>query len=252
MRVRAYQREQAWAPRRVANELAGTIQAADQQRANATLRTAQAQAEQDPEARQRLTREAAEAAALADTLEQHTSTLQDLDDAWTQWYVHTAGTRAAADRAHAELANRHVGAQDDGQRVTAAEWLAAHAETLRAEDEHREITEADLAEDLGEFERAKAHVRPADTIDLREQAAADDAPADQDTVRVPTAEETTDSVRRAERALAEIRARDAADTNAAAEARAEQLTRWHTDDARAVEDEATTYAEPVMERADHV
>ena len=134
MRVRAYQREQAWAPRRVVNELAGTIQAADQHRATATLKTAQADAAQDPAVRERLTLEASEAAALADTLAQHTETLQGLDDAWAHWYAHTAGTRAAADRAHAELSNRHVSGEQDDDRVTAAEWLTTHDDAVRAEE----------------------------------------------------------------------------------------------------------------------
>jgi hypothetical protein len=268
MRVRAYQREQAWAPRRVVNELAGTIQAADQHRATATLKTAQAQAAQDPAVRERLTLEASQAAALADTLAQHTETLQGLDDVWAHWYAHTAGTRAAADRAHAELSNRHVSDQQDDDRVTAAEWLTAHDEAVRIEEAHRDITEADIteaddseaevaeiarADERGEIRRAKQHVHSDDEIDLRERAADEAAPLDQDAVRVPTVQETTESVMRAERALTEIRARDAADAeNAAAESRAEQLSRWHADDTRTAEDAHTAeQAEPVLERADH-
>jgi hypothetical protein len=268
MRVRAYQREQAWAPRRVVNELAGTIQAADQHRATATLKTAQAEAEHDPAVRERLTVEATEAAALADTLAQHTETLEGLDDAWAHWYAHTAGTRAAADRAHAELSNRHVSGEQGDDRVTAAEWLTAHDEAVRVEEAHREITESDVtdaddsetsvsgtarADERGDIRRAKQHVHSDDAIDLRERVADEAAPVDQDAVRVPSAQETTESVRRAERALAEICARDAADAeNSAAESRAEQLSRWHAEDTRTAEDAHTAeQAEPVLERADH-
>jgi len=67
--------------------------------------------------------------------------------------------------------------------------------------------------------------------DLREIAAAEPAPDDEHAVRVPTAEETATSVRRAQRALDEIAERDTADQARAAEdARAEQLARWHADD----------------------
>ena len=62
-------------------------------------------------------------------------------------------------------------------------------------------------------------------------AAAEPAPTQEDTVRVPSAEQTADSVARAQRALAEIRAREAAEEREAAEQqRAEQLSRWHTQD----------------------
>ncbi len=74
MRVRAYEREKAWAPRYVANELAGTRQAAEataRPRRCATPRPSR----RDPSERARLQREAAEAAALADVLEQRAADL---------------------------------------------------------------------------------------------------------------------------------------------------------------------------------
>lgn len=49
-------------------------------------------------------------------------------------------------------------------------------------------------------------------------------------MRVPSADETADSVQRAQRALAEIRTRTAAEEREAAEHRAEQLARWHAQD----------------------
>ena len=48
---------------------------------------------------------------------------------------------------------------------------------------------------------------------------------------MPSADEAADSVARAQRALAEIRARDAAEEREAAEQqRFEQLSRWHAQD----------------------
>ncbi len=63
LRVRAYQREQAWAPRYVANELAATHQAAEQHRTTATLRTAEAATADEQPTRDLLKEEAAQATA---------------------------------------------------------------------------------------------------------------------------------------------------------------------------------------------
>ncbi|MCA1681577.1 MAG: TrwC relaxase, partial [Actinobacteria bacterium] len=240
LRVRAYEREQAWAPRYVANELAGTIQAAEHHRATATLRTAEATATTDPDHRARLQREARESAALADTLQARIAELRTVEDLRGHWLAHTAGTRAAADRATDELSNRRAADERVEQPVTAEEWLAAHHEAMQAEDTHREITDetdlADVAEqparELPAPEHAPdQHLVETGLADLRDIAAAEPAATDEDTVRVPTATETAYAIQRAQRALAEIEARRAADQARDAEqARAEQLARWHTDD----------------------
>lgn len=270
VRVRAWEREQVWAPRRVTNELAGTIQAAEHHRATAELRTAAAQAAADPGERARLHQEAREAAALAATLEADVPRLRQLDDQYYAWRAHTSGTRAGHDRAIAELGSRGESLTGEDHLFTAAELLAADHAARAADDAHREITEHDLADpaderggaegprsdqpgkehqpdetnradeagpatgaDRGdgdrvaadtaagsgraepvgraEADRAKEQVVPRDLLDLRELAAEDPAPADEDTVRVTTAEEMSDSTRRATRALDEMRARNAAD-----------------------------------------
>ncbi len=244
MRVRAYQRELPWAPRRVVNELAATIQAAAHHRQTAEVKTAAAAAASDPTERDRLTREAGDAAALADTLDGQVGPLRELDRRWVGWFAHTAGTRAGADRANTELATRHACDPAADDRVTATEWAAARAEAEHAEDPHREITEHDLTDpdtehpvwigtDRVEVDRAKAHVQPVETIDLRELAADEPAAGDEDTVRVPTAGEAADSTRRAVRALEEIRVRNAADAAREAtdeDAQAARVTYWHTRD----------------------
>ena len=231
MRVRAHDREATWAPRYVGNELAGTHQAAATHRQSAALRAAEATARTNPDERARLQAESAQAAALANTLDGRAAELQGLDDARAQWLAHTAGTRAAAERAKAELAARHADDAEPEQHVTAEEWLASHRDATTEEDRHRAVTEHDVADqheveqpqradDLGE------HVdigRP----DLREIAAAERAPVAEDVVRVPSAAETSDAIERANRALAEMRARDAMDAQEAAEHRAEELGRWH-------------------------
>ena len=59
-------------------------------------------------------------------LDERAAQLAEADDARAHWYAHTAATRAAADRAQLELAERRAARGDDGQtddRVTAAEHL---------------------------------------------------------------------------------------------------------------------------------
>ena len=66
--------------------------------------------------------------------------------------------------------------------------------------------------------------------DVREIAAAEPAPIGEDVVRVPSADETARAIEDANRALIEMQAREAADSQAEEEHRAAELTRWHTDD----------------------
>ncbi|SNR29156.1 conjugative relaxase domain-containing protein, TrwC/TraI family [Haloechinothrix alba] len=304
MRVRAAQREAAWAPRYVGNELAGTIQAADQHRHTASLRSTEAEATSDPERQAQLRQQADEAAALAEALDARTAHLREAEQARGRWLAHTAATRAASDRATAELSARGADADpatDD--HVTAEEWLAAHEAANAIEDPHRHVTgEHELAEVQREREadhhaaiapgpepeqtaaadraaeaepesprdREAVSVEDADadrtggrdTVDspgdldagtaqeaeaatddvaeqqpesarpdLREVAVEEPAPAEDDTVRVPSADDTADSVQRAQRALAEIAQREAAERQREAdEARAAQLAQWHAQD----------------------
>jgi conjugative relaxase-like TrwC/TraI family protein len=275
VRVRAAQREAAWAPRYVNNELAGTLQAADTHRRTAQLRVAEAEAAPDAGARADLERQAAAAAALADTLDQRAAELREVDQARGQWLAHTAATRAVADRATTELAARGIGRDEPDDTVTAEEWLAAHRVSEQAEDPHREITSeaelVDTAEQRVGFEATAEHQPAADAEiaepvdqateeldeidapgpeepqpvtetgvpDVRDDAEAEPAPVSEDDVRVPSADETADSVQRAQRALAEIGARHALEEREAADhQRAEQLVRWHADD-QAVEHAAS-------------
>jgi hypothetical protein len=244
VRVRAYEREEAWAPRYVANELAGTRQAAQRHRQAAALHAEEARAAADPDQRAAASERAGQAAALADLLQTRVSELEAADQARAVWLVHTAETRAAADRAEAELAERGTREGRDEVLVTAEEWLAAQAEAVRAEDPHRTVTdEADLADvraeqaaDLAAVAATSLPLDPeyvveTDVADIRDLAAAEPPQAAEDDVRVPSAEETAVAVERAHRALVEIDQRQAADERRAADqARAEQLARWHTDD----------------------
>jgi conjugative relaxase-like TrwC/TraI family protein len=233
LRVRAYEREKAWAPRYVANELAAIRQTAERHRATAALRTAEAAAAGDAD-RTRLEREGADAAALAEVLDTRAAELELADQARSRWLVHTAATRAMADRASAELNARKAEREAPEPEVTAEEWLAAHAAAMCAEDPHREIT--DEAELVDAHEPARD--RPeAPLQDVREIAAGEPPIADEDVVRVPSGDETAETIRRAQRALREIEEREAADAAREQDERADQLTRWHLED-RAVEQQA--------------
>ena len=295
MRIRAYQREQTWAPPYVANELAGTREAADRHRATATLRTSAAAASTGEAERAQLEQQAAESDALARILEQRAAQLDEADEARGRWYAHTAATRGAADRAQLELAARRAsekraddqmtatdhGSRHDAMRQT-AEAARDHSETaaragaparcrghepddrdradaaersgvneateraetsraadadLRGDDAHRGITDdtefADVASQREADRRAvddRRHPEAAETglRDIREVSAHERRREREDQVRVPSADETADAIRRAHRALAEIHARETADARKAAEeARTDQLARWH-------------------------
>ncbi len=192
VRIRAYDREQTWAPPYVANELAGTRQAADKHRQDAALRRAEAgeatNAGDDATFAQRQ-READEAAALADALDARADDLEQADDARAQWYAHSAETRAAADRARAELSAREAagaGPTDDQPAHTAEEWLAAHDAAVRAEDPHRDITaDHDLA-DIAEARKGdQSAAVPADQVSA-------DKVAETDELRTAAASQGTD------------------------------------------------------------
>jgi len=249
VRVRAHDREATWAPRYVGNELAGTRQAATTHVQTAALRSAEAADATNPVERERLHAEAAQGRALAETLTARAEELQAVDDARARWLAHTAGTRAAAERARAELGARHVDDTEPEQQVTAEHWLAAHHADAVAEDPHRAITDADLHADVDEPRAAVAesdddvsddgrdghevpgrdHVEVPAT-DVREIAAAEPPPVEEDVMRVPSAADTARAIEDANRALVEMRAREATDAQADAEQRATVLTRWHTDD----------------------
>jgi hypothetical protein len=235
IRIRAWEREQQWAPPRVVNELAGTTQAATRHRQTATLRAAEAHAATDPDTRSRLHQEAGDAAALADLLDNQIEQLAEIDEVWALHRAHTAMTRVNADRATAELANRHATNPPTDTPTTGEEWLAHHATAMHTEDPHRDIHEHELTDDTPPVTEIPTddHSPRLETAapDIRDIAATEPERIEDDAVRVPSAEETANNLARAQRALAETRQRQADDQrHAADQARAQQLARWHTDD----------------------
>jgi hypothetical protein len=81
----------------------------------------------------------------------------------------------------------------------------------------------------GDDLHAADHVTAAEP-DIREVSAAEPGPVDEDAVRVPNADETDQAIGKANRALAEIHARDVADADEAERHRAEQLNQYHAQD----------------------
>jgi hypothetical protein len=235
LRVRAGEREEAWAPRYVANELAGTRQAAAHHRQQATLRAAEAATADDPAEQARLAQAAADATALAATLDEQIAALEGIDQARGAHRAHTAATRAAADRAKAILAERHASDVTPEPRVTAEQWLAEHQTAQHAEDAHRDIT--DDVEFTDVVSERDAELSTTDVVvetavpDVREIAATEPAEDAEDVVRVPPTAETAAKLANARRTLAEIDERTAwEEQRAADDERAAQLAQWHNDD----------------------
>lgn len=202
----------AWLPRYVANELAGTHQAAAQHRQTAALRRAEANT--DPEGAEDLRRQADDLDAPAVALDVRCADLQKIDDARAKALAHTAVTRANADAARYLLAERHADDRTPEPTVTAQEWLDADRAAQREDDLYRPTTETDLRSlDESQDDAAAAEIAPDGTpgvppTDIRESAAAEPKPVAEDLVRVPTADDVDHSLDRAQQALDEMSARE--------------------------------------------
>ncbi|MGL5824569.1 MAG: hypothetical protein ACRCYU_07000, partial [Nocardioides sp.] len=68
----------------------------------------------------------------------------DAASARAEYRLYHAETYEAADTALAELTARGITLGAEPDRITAAEWLDAHRQSVTEEDEHRAITETDL------------------------------------------------------------------------------------------------------------
>ncbi|MPZ64547.1 MAG: relaxase domain-containing protein [Pseudonocardiaceae bacterium] len=250
LRVHALEREQTWAPRWVGDELAATHHDARRHRTDAEVWSARAEAAADATERDTLRAEAQHARAEADALTERAEQLETADEARAEWFASTAVTRDMAARARAELGARGIDLNNPAERVTAAEWLEADRAERVTEDPHRVVSDnaelldvaddpvaapvADTTEAVAEdaapvAETAVPDVRDTSVTDASEHA----DPAQRH--RVPTADETTADVARAQQALAEIEARREADAarearEAAEGARREELARWSEQD----------------------
>jgi hypothetical protein len=271
-RAAAYERERAWAPRWVEDELAATHERHQRLTADATVWDAHADAtDTTADDAAQLRADAAKAREEAAPLAEQIADLERVDHAWAQWYTDTAVTRDLAERSRHELRSRGVDIDNAPDRATAAEWLDAHHAAQADEERYAAITGDDILDDDLTASRAGGDDRtriddswPADTgvPDIRQTAVADPTETADPAVRrrVLTLVESAQAVAKAQAALVEIAARREVDAAREAEdeaARRDQLNRWAADEATPTvaddrADEATTdtaYADaPVLER----
>ncbi|NJC70840.1 relaxase domain-containing protein [Planosporangium thailandense] len=233
VRVRAWEREQTWAPGYVGAELKATAEAAARCRQEAAMAAARATVEVDEGRRRELLAEAEQRRALADVLAEAERQLDVADEGRGAWYAHTAPTRQAAERAASELKSRGVDLDASEERVTAAEWLEAERLARLEDDAHRPVAEADVTDDrdavdeadrnaAGESESSQAERDDAD------QAAAEPADDKRQSLpdRVPSPAETAAAALRAREALRRIEERKAEEeAKRAAEAEEEEELR---------------------------
>lgn len=217
-RVKAWEREQAWAPRYVADQLAATYEAAHRAETDATVWASRAETTEDPTERTALHEAADQARAEHQRCLALIPDLEKADDARARWYAHTAGTRERAERARVALRLRGIDLRAHDDQVTAKEWLAAHRADQAEQDQIRDITEADI-DDIDEDQRYSASAGPdrdgeappeTATSDIRETAQADPSETvpEPQPRRVPLADETAVALARADDAVREITARE--------------------------------------------
>ncbi len=129
--------------------------------------------------------EAEQAEALAAALDARAAELAEADEARAQWYAHTAETRAAADRARAELTAREAAGDlgPDEPAVTAEEWLEASDAAARAEDPHREIT---AEHEVADLEAERDHDQRAARTDTDAQLTAEPTRSASPSATAPT------------------------------------------------------------------
>jgi hypothetical protein len=121
----------------------------DRHRHTAATRAAEAADTTDQARRAQLEQAPAETGALAGLLDSRVTELETVDEARALWWARTAGTRAAADRAAAELqARRAVDGRTD-RDVTAAEILSDTQSDAQADDVTAQTAPRRLTRDTG-------------------------------------------------------------------------------------------------------
>jgi hypothetical protein len=255
--VRAWEREQHWAPRYVADELEATTKAARTASENAGVWTARVEVTADPVEAQRLQDEAVWARAQAEALAQKAEQLDLADTVRARWSVETAVTRDLADRARAELDRRGISLDDPAEQVTAEEWLAADRAQQAAEDPVRAIRdESELVDeqtltlpeerDQGPraLEAAPPDIRALSVPDVTEFADPEDRS------RIPSVEKTRETVERARDAIGEFDRRDdeqrAHDRWDAEEHRSQELAQWAAADDQAREQTEASHSDDLV------
>ncbi|WP_181779357.1 MobF family relaxase [Pseudonocardia pini] len=168
VRVAAMEREEAWAPAYVADELADARRQAEAHRVDARLWEARSVRSDNGSS----LRTAADAAQReANSLTERIAELEKIDDARAAWYLHTLVTRDRATRARAELASRGIDVEHPRDLVRAEDWLDDDGRT-RTDDLQAPSTRRDSGrtEPLSDAttEAVRVAQRALDTIHVRE------------------------------------------------------------------------------------
>ena len=256
------------APRYVGNELAGTRQAADPPPPNRRPCAApKPSTPTTPTSRPGSSGKPRDASALADTLDQRVTDLEELDAAHlgggcTPPHPNGEGRDLPPDPRRPRPRRR--------ARRSPPTSGSPPTPTPSTDDErHRPVTEDDVLDDelddrldMGpdrggvDDSRATAPANAADEVvapDIRDTAAVEPGRARrEDEVRVTTADESADGIESAKRAIREIEAREAWERQAEQDEHDAQLARWHDDDRTDSNDADRGDAdidEPVLDRA---
>lgn len=193
--VAAWEREQTWAPRYVADELDATREALRTEQDNATLWAARAVVEPDRLERDQLTAAATAAQARAEQLAEQVEQLRIADDARSMWLIETATTRDRAESARVALGLRGLDLDHPGDRVTAQEWIDADTTAKLAADAERVITEHDIDPAALDTDAQGADLddQPTEDQPADDQPVANDAPDEQAPEEQAVVEQAPDS-----------------------------------------------------------
>jgi hypothetical protein len=263
-RVAAYERELAWAPRYVADELEAAHTALRRHRTDSTVWDARADAETDPLQADQLRAAAETAREQADQLAEQVEQLELADTARAAWWTETAVTRDNAERARLALGLRGIDLDTPDDRVTAEEWLAAERAARTADDAEREIRDehdlTDTAEPTPDFHRDDRSEQPDGQFDDQAADVVEPSPPDirhistadagehtdpEHRRRLPLPDHTAAMVDRAEAALSELEQRARAEAAEAArtaqlepddDTRRAELARWADENTNTDED----------------
>jgi hypothetical protein len=229
----AWQREQAWAPRYVADELAATNERIAARRTDAQVWAARAETLDDEEEAQTLRAEAEKARLEVEELTPRAAILEEADKVRARWYANTAVTRELGVRGKATAEARGIDVDNPGDLATTADWLAAQRDERTVEEQHLPVREDDVVEDVLVDEAPAVLEVELETAvpDIRETAVAESNEASDDDPHrhVPTEDDTAQVMARYRDTLLELDFRHEGDAFREGEEAEEQVIWWAND-----------------------
>lgn len=173
-----WERAQAWAPAYVAHEQGKAHEAAQAQRAEATVLAAEAEQVDDPERAAVLREQAEVAQRIADRMAERASLLDEAAEVRRQWEQHTEADRDAAEAARAELERRGLLGETGPQAEQQVELFALAdengdpLETSRDQGKHSAEARDDIVvEAVDEDQLQLFEVAPTARQDAEREAA---------------------------------------------------------------------------------